>query len=468
MIEKAFKAYDVRATYPTPLNEEGAWKVGHATAQFLKRSREKLAAEQKVKRENTIVVGRDMRPHSPALATALSDGIRSVGLDVVDVGLVDTSFVYFAINYLDAVGGIMTTASHNPVQYNGFKISGPKAKPIGAATGLDDIKRITTTLRVGQTGLKGKYEEQDLWVAYRAHVHQFLDLKRPMKVVVDASNGMAGKMIPKVFGDVPNLEVVPILFEITGSFVHEPNPLVESNLDMLKAKIREIESRQAAAHFGACFDGDADRCMFLDERARLIGSDIITALLAEDFLKRPENKGATIIYDLRSSHAVPDAIKASGGVPRRDRVGHAFIKKTMADTKAVFGGELSGHLYFRDNFYADSAAVAFACVLSIVSAQDKPLGELVRKYYTYSHSGEMNFHVEDKDAKIRELADHYKKAQVDYLDGITIDFGDWWFNVRKSNTEPLLRLNLEAPTADKLDEKFRELKKVLGEPVHGH
>jgi phosphomannomutase len=464
MIEKIFKAYDVRATYPSPLNEEDAWKVGHATAQFLKRSREKLAAEQKVKQENTIVVGRDMRPHSPALATALSDGIRSVGVDVVDVGMVDTSFVYFAINHLDAVGGIMTTASHNPVQYNGFKISGPKAKPIGAATGLDDIKRIASTLRMGQTGLRGKCEERDLWADYRKHVHRFLDLKRPLKVVIDASNGMAGKMVPAVFGNVPNLEIVPLLFEITGSFVHEPNPLVESNLDMLKARIRETPG----AHFGACFDGDADRCMFVDENAKLVGSDIVTALLAEDFLKRPENKGATIIYDLRSSHAVPDTITAAGGVPRRDRVGHAFIKKTMAETKAVFGGELSGHLYFRDNFYADSAAIAFACALSVVSAQDKPLGELVRKYYKYSHSGEINFHVEDKDAKIRELAEHYKKAQIDYLDGVTIDCGNWWFNVRKSNTEPLLRLNLEAPDARTLEEKFTELKKMLGEPAVGH
>jgi phosphomannomutase len=464
MIEKAFKAYDVRATYPNPLNEEGAWKVGHATAQFLKRSREKISGDAKVKRENAMVVGRDMRPHSPALAKALSDGIRSVGMDVIDVGMVDTSFVYFAINHVDAVGGIMTTASHNPVQYNGFKISGPKAKPIGAATGLDDIKRIASTLRVGQTGLHGKHEEVDLWQAYRAHVHQFLKLKRPLKVVIDASNGMAGKMVPAVFGNVPNLEIVPILFEITGSFVHEPNPLVESNLDMLKAKIRETRD----AHFGACFDGDADRCMFVDEKAKLVGSDMITALLAEDFLKRPENKGATIVYDLRSSKSVPDTIKSMGGVPKRDRVGHAFIKKTMAETKAVFGGELSGHLYFRDNFFADSAAVAFACALSVVSAQDKALGELMQKYYKYSHSGEINFHVEDKDAKIRELADHYKKAQIDYLDGVTIDFGDWWFNVRKSNTEPLLRLNLETPSPAMLEEKLKELKKMLGEPVVGH
>jgi phosphomannomutase len=234
MIEKIFKAYDVRATYPSPLNEEMAWKVGHATAQFLKRSRQNIANDARVAREDTMVVGRDMRPSSPDLAKALIDGIRSTGMNVIDVGMIDTSFIYFAINHLDAVGGIQTTASHNPIQYNGFKISGPKAKPIGAATGLDDIKRIATTLRVGATGVSGKYEEQDLWAEYRKCVLSFLDLKRKLRVAIDASNGMAGKMVPAVFGNIPNLEIVPILFEITGSFTHDPNPLVESNLQMLK------------------------------------------------------------------------------------------------------------------------------------------------------------------------------------------------------------------------------------------
>jgi phosphomannomutase len=463
MIEKIFKAYDVRATYPSPLNEEMAWKVGHATGQFLKRSRQSLSAEQKVKMEDTVVVGRDMRPSSPGLAKALADGLRSTAMNVIDVGMVDTSFIYFAINHLDTVGGIMTTASHNPINYNGFKISGPKAKPIGAASGLDDIKRIATTLRVGQTGLKGDYREMDLWGAYRQHVLRFLDLKRPLKVAVDASNGMAGKMVPAVFGGVANLKIVPILFEITGSFVHDPNPLVEKNLRMLKQKMAE-----EPVDLGACFDGDADRAMFLDEKGGLVGSDMITALLAKELLARPENKGSTIVYDLRSSHSVPDTIRQHGGVPRRDRVGHAFIKKTMAETKAVFGGELSGHLYFRDNFYADSAAIAFACVLSIVSKAREPLSELMRPFYKYAQSGEMNFEVEDKDAKIRELAEHYKKSQVDYLDGITVDACEWWFNVRMSNTEPLLRLNLEAPNQETLQARLRELKRMLGEPKEGH
>ena len=464
MIEKIFKAYDVRATYPTPLNEEAAWKVGHATAQFLKRSREKLPENQRVKNENTMVVGRDMRPHSPSLAGALIDGIRSTGMNVIDVGMIDTSFIYFAINHLDAVGGIQTTASHNPANYNGFKISGVKAKPIGSATGLDDIKRIAMGLKQeGATGLHGKLEEMDLWPAYKSTVLKFLDLKRPLKVAIDASNGMAGKMVPAVFGDMPGLTIVPILFEITGSFVHEPNPLVESNLDMLKVKMTEVH-----CDLGACFDGDADRCMFLDDNRKYIGSDMITALLAKDFLGQPANKGATVVYDLRSSHVVPDEITAAGGVPKRDRVGHAFIKKTMADTGAIFGGELSGHIYFKDYYYADSAAVAFARLLSVLSAQDKPLSELMQPFYKYSQSGEINFEVEDKDGKIRELAEAYKKAKIDYLDGITVDLGDWWFNVRKSNTEPMLRLNLEASSPAQLDEKMIELKKFLGEPSHGH
>ena len=463
MIDRIFKAYDVRATYPNPLNEEMAWKVGHATAQFLKRNRQNLVAGQKVKREDMMVVGRDMRPSSPDLSKSLMDGIRSVGMNVVDIGMIDTSMIYFAINHLDAVGGVQTTASHNPIQYNGFKISGPKAKPIGAASGLNDIKRISTTLRVGQTGVLGHVEQMDLWGPYREHVLKFLNMGRKLRVAIDASNGMAGKMIPEVFSDLPDVEIIPILFDITGSFVHEPNPLVDSNLEMLKAAVREHKP-----DLGVCFDGDADRCIFVDENANTIGCDLITALLARDFLREPENAGATIVYDLRSSHVVADEVRAGGGEPRRERVGHAFIKKTMAESKAVFGGELSGHFYFRDNFYADSGAIAFARLLSVLSNQRQPLSTLIAPLHRYTQSGEVNFQVEDKDAKIRELADAYKKGQIDYLDGITIDLGNYWFNVRKSNTEPLLRLNLEAENPQLFQEKLKEVQRMLGEPMHGH
>jgi phosphomannomutase len=262
---------------------------------------------------------------------------------------------------------------------------------------------------------------------------------------------------------VPNLEIIPTLFEITGSFTHDPNPLVDANLAMLRE-----DMKRSKPDLGVCFDGDADRCIFLDETGAAIGCDLVTALLARDFLKQPENKGSTIVYDLRSSRVVPEEVKAAGGVPRRDRVGHAFMKKTLADTKAVFGGELSGHFYFRDNFYADSGAIAFARFLSVLSEHNGPLSSLIKPLHRYAQSGEVNFQVEDKDGKIRELADLYKTGQIDYLDGLTVEFKDWWFNVRKSNTEPMLRLNLEARTPEMLDEKLRELKKYLGEPAHGH
>src|SRR4051794_15300389 len=261
MIEKIFKAYDVRATYPNPLNEEMAWRVGHATGQYLKRSRQGIPPDQRVKNEGTMVVGRAMRPSSRDLAKALTDGIRSTGMNAIDIGTCDTSMVYFAINHEDCVGGVMTTASHNPINYNGFKISGPKARPIGAASGLDDIKRIASLLRVGSTGLQGTIEQMDLWPQYKKHVLQFLNLERKLRVVIDASNGMAGKMVPAIFGNVADLRIIPILFEITGSFTHDPNPLVEANLAMLKQKMEET-----TPDLGVCFDGDADRCMFLDEK----------------------------------------------------------------------------------------------------------------------------------------------------------------------------------------------------------
>jgi phosphomannomutase len=459
-IEKIFKAYDVRATYPEPLDADAAWRVGHAAAQFLKRSRQNAA--EKVERENTIVVGGDMRPHTPELKGALIDGIRSVGTDVIDVGLIDTSFIYFAINHLGCVGGIQCTASHNPINYNGFKISGPKAVPIGSASGLDDIKRIATQTRRGNTGLSGELQEMDLWAEYRQHVLQFLKLERPIKIAVDASNGMAVDMVPKVFGDVPNLEIVGLNMAYTEKFAHEPNPLVEENLQQLKDKIAE-----GGFDLGGCFDGDADRCMFVDEKGHTIGCDILTALLAPDFLEG-EPEGTTIVYDLRSSHIVPDTIAKHGGTPKRDKVGHAFIKKTMKETKAVFGGELSGHFYFRDNFFADSGAIVFAALLTHLSKQDKPLSELTQPYETYAQSGEINYQVEDKEAKIRELAETYRQGKIDYLDGITVELDGWWFNVRKSNTEPLLRLNLEAADQATVDAKVKELQRLLGEPAAGH
>ena len=465
MISKIFKAYDVRATVPDPLDAEAAWKVGRAAATFLQRSRENAA--DKVAREDAVVVGRDMRESSPELATALMDGIRSTGMNVIDVGMIDTSCIYFAINHYDAVGGIQTTASHNPANYNGFKVSGPKAKPIGATTGLKDIERIASQLtHRADTGKNGTHEEVDVWPDYKRHVLQFLDLKKPIKVAVDASNGMAGLMVPKVFDGIENLTIEKVLFDYTAGFTHEPNPLVEENLKWTKDLVKET-----GADVGACFDGDADRCMFVDGDGKTVGCDVLTAIIADDFLKMPANKGSAIVYDLRSSHAVAEEVKKNGGVPVRDRVGHVFMKKTMSEKNAVFGGELSGHFYFRDNFFADSGAIAFARVLSILSNGDKTLAEMVEPVDRYKQTGEVNFRVDDKEGAIRKVADKYKKFDIDYLDGITVDAEpreNWWFNVRQSNTEPLLRLNLEARDQATLDAKFAELKAILGEPAEGH
>ncbi len=371
MISKIFKAYDVRATYPEPLGPDEAWKVGHASAIFLQRSAGNFG--KPIGKMDTMVVGRDMRPHSPELAKALIDGIRSTGMKVIDIGMIDTSCIYFAINHYDCVGGIQTTASHNPVDYNGFKISGPRAKPIGSQTGLKDIERIAGQLaQRAETGTNGGVTEEDVWPAYRNHVLKFLDLKKPVRVIVDASNGMAGVMVPKVFDGVDNLTIDRINFEYDVPFVHEPNPLVEENLVQLKEAVKAGD-----VDAGVCFDGDADRCMFIDENAKTIGCDILTAIVASDFLKQPGNEGSSIVYDLRSSHALAEEIEKAGGKPLRERVGHVFMKKALADTGGVFGGELSGHFYFRDNFNADSGAIAFARVSPSSAKATTKLSDMV-------------------------------------------------------------------------------------------
>ncbi|MCC7147367.1 MAG: phosphomannomutase/phosphoglucomutase [Phycisphaeraceae bacterium] len=463
MIGKIFKAYDVRATYPNPLDEKAAWKVGYATGQFLVRASGQAKA-------GTVLVSRDMRPHSPSLCAALVEGLRAAGPSVIDLGMCDTSFMYFAINQQNAIGGIQTTASHNPVNYNGFKISGREARPIGADTGLKDIQKTVESLpeNIGPGALAatGKYQQMDLWEAYREHILKFLSpLKRPLKVVIDASNGMAGKLVPAVFREIPNLEIIPINFEITGSFVHEPNPLVAENM-----KPTQDGVRQHKADLGACFDGDADRCMLTDDQGQIIGCDHLTALLCNHFLSLSPH--ATVIYDLRSSKVVSEQIQALGGTPRRSRVGHVFMKALLRETQGVFGGELSGHFYFRDNFYADSGAIAFAAVLSVLAASRRPLSELIEPFRKYPQSGEINFHVEDKAAVLKALKDRYAAgAEIDELDGVTIDAfakQGWWFNVRASNTEPLLRLNAEARDQGGLDKLLGEIKPMLGTPVEGH
>jgi phosphomannomutase len=451
-----FKAYDIRGVYPDQLKEEDAWKIGSAAAQFLRsllRGYERgLASTQ------SLCVGRDMRTHSEPLAKALIEGIKSTGANVIDIGVIDTPQMYFAINHLVTCGGVQVTASHNPAKYNGFKISGLEAKPVGADTGLTDIEHIAMAMIHTKGFAYGSVKQQDLTAEYKNHVLKFLEPKiRKFKIAIDASNGMAGKFVPVIFGDLP-LEIIDRNFQLTGKFKHDPNPLVEENLIQVKSAVK-----RSRCDFGVCFDGDADRLIMIDEKGDTIGCDMLAALMVPYFLeKQPKS---AIVYDLRSSRVVAEEIIKYGGTPRRERVGHAFMKKALRDSHGIFGGELSGHFYYRDNFYADSGIITLVHIINILNRSEKPVSELLAPLRRYCSSGELNFEVENKQAKMDELAKRYSDGQIDHLDGITIGYKDWWLNCRPSNTEPLLRLNLEAKTEDMLKEKLAEVTKLLGEPV---
>ncbi|QOI99108.1 MAG: phosphomannomutase/phosphoglucomutase [Phycisphaeraceae bacterium] len=474
MLGRIFKAYDVRGTVPDMLNEAMAWQIGYGVSKFL--LQDAAEAGETAPMMRNIVVGRDMRLSSPGLAKALIQGIRDHGGDVVDVGMVDTSFIYFAVNHLDCAGGVQVTASHNPPNYNGFKVSKRKAKPVGETTGLAEVRKHAAMVdKATLVKAHGRHEERDLWADYAKHVRRFLTLGRPLKVVIDASNGMAGTMIPRVFGKLTpkdaggpaKFEIIEVNFENSkGVFAHEPNPLVASNMKQTQEAVLKHK-----ADVGFCYDGDADRCMAVDEKGHIVGCDHLTALLAKHFLA--QEGGGKVAYDLRSTKAVEEEITKAGGHPVRGRVGHVFMKQALADHGCVFGGELSGHFYFRDNFNADSGAIAMAVLLSILSGQSKKLSELIRPIARYAQSGEVNFQIEDKDGAIaaikKELGPGSREnAAIDELDGVTLDcFASrgWWANIRKSNTEPLLRLNAEAKDKATLDKVVAMLAPRLGHKV---
>jgi phosphomannomutase len=451
-----FKAYDIRGIYPDDLNEADAWKIGCATARFLRsllRGYERGQAASQ-----SLCVGRDMRTHSEAIVQALIEGMNSTGTNVIDIGMIDTPQMYFAINHLGTCGGVQVTASHNPANYNGFKISGLDAKPIGGDTGLKDIEHIAMALLHTKGKATGSVESRELTAEYKKHVLKFLRSNvKKLKIAIDASNGMAGKMVPALFDKLP-VKIIEINFKHDGKFKHEPNPLVEKNLKELKAAVKKNK-----CDFGVCFDGDADRMMMIDEKGNTIGCDLMTALMAPYFLEKEPK--STIVYDLRSSRVVAEEIIKHSGTPRRERVGHAFMKKALRDSHAVFGGELSGHFYYRDNFYADSAMITLVHIINIISEKDVPISELISPLKRYAGSGEINFEVEDKQTKIDELTRRYSDGQIDHLDGVTIGYKEWWFNCRPSNTEPLLRLNVEAKSKELLDEKLSEISNQLGKPV---
>ena len=477
MLGRIFKAYDVRGTYPDLLNENLAWQIGYGASKFL--LADAVAGGESSPMMKNIVVGRDMRASSPGLSKALIKGVTDQGGNVIDVGMCDTSMIYFAVNHLDCAGGIMVTASHNPPNYNGFKVSKRKAKPVGEATGLAEIRKQAAMVdKATMVPAHGRIEPRDLWQAYTKHVRSFLKLgKTKLKVAIDASNGMAGTMIPKVFGKESSLgapsglEIIPLHFENTkGQFVHEPNPLVAANMKWTQEAVLKHK-----ADVGFCYDGDADRCMAVDEKGAIVGCDVLTALLARHFLE--QEPGASIAYDLRSTKAVSEDIIKLGGKPIRGRVGHVFMKQALADHNAIFGGELSGHFYFRDNFNADSGAIAMSVILSILSSGSKSLSELIKPIARYAQSGEINFAIEDKDGALAEIKKLYgpgsaANGTIDELDGVTVDcfnvkgdHGGWWANIRKSNTEPLLRLNLEAKDKKTLDRMLAALSPKLGHRV---
>lgn len=439
-----FKAYDIRGKYPGELNEEMAFRIGYAVARFID--------------GEPIALGRDVRTSAPSIARAVAGGIAAAGKQVVDIGLATTPMLYFAVGHNRYAGGIIVTASHNPPEYIGMKICREEAIPIGEASGLQEIKRIAYAADVSKKIPETVAGPTKVVVDdYRRHVLGFIAERRPMKIVVDTANGVVGPYFLKVFGDLP-CEFTSLYPEPDGRFPnHEPDPLKDKNIRTAAETIRA-----KGADLGVAFDGDGDRCIFIDEKGERITSDLVMALLARQLLSR--KKGRAVVYDVRSSWVVREEVEKAGGVAIRDRVGHAFMKATMRKHNAIIGGELSGHFYFADNYFADSGMLAFAVFYDYLSSDGRKASEIVRELRRYAASGEINFHVEEKDAKIEEIASIYKEGRQDRIDGITVQFDDWWFNVRKSNTEPLLRLNVEAKTASLLAEKQAEVARHLGTP----
>ena len=444
-----FKAYDVRGLYPAEIDERLAFAIGYHFRSIL--DREDLACGERV------VVSHDMRASSVPLAAALCDGLRTAGLGVVHIGLATTPMNYFAVGSLGTAGGIQVTASHNPAVYNGCKLSRRGAIPVSNESGIGELERLVQAQGAPASEPRAPIERRDITAAYAAHVLSFLGERAPrLRVAVDVANGMA--TLYRDLLDQLGLELIPLFFGLDGSFPnHEANPLKAENL----REVRRVVQEQGCA-LGVAFDGDADRAIFIDDTATPVGADLVTALLAGPILAR--NPGAPIVYDVRSSRATSAAIRAAGGVPMRERVGHSFMKATMRRVGSPFGGELAGHFYYRDNFFADSAMITVIEVLNLLRRSGKELSQLLAPLRTYASTGEVNFHVEDKDGMIARLAATFADGSIDYLDGITVEYPRWWFNVRPSNTEPVLRLVLEADDVTTLAAARERLLAILGTP----
>ena len=448
MLSEIFKAYDVRGVYGKNLTDDIAHNIGRAFVSFLKCKE--------------VIVGYDMRVSSPALSRAFMEGVTDGGADAIDIGMVSTDGLYFASGFLNKPG-VMFTASHNPKEYNGIKFCKANAAPINEDTGLQQIRSIIEKEQYKKNNnknfKKGKIAKKNILGGYAKHVLSFVDKGsiKGLKIAVDAGNGMAGKMVPLVYDRLP-IKIIPLYFKLDGAFPNHPaDPSKYENLKELQKAVKKEK-----CDFGMAFDGDADRVFFIDENGSIINSSLISSLIIKNILKKYPNK--KIIYNLVCSKIVPETIEKYGGKAVIERVGHSFIKDTMKKNNAVFGCEHSAHYYFRDNFNADSGLIASVIVSEIVSKENKPLSELLKEFEVYFKIEETNFEVEDKNKKLQQIKNYYQKKKpkkIMEMDGVSIYFDDWWLNVRPSNTEPLLRLNLEAVNEKIMKEKKKEIAKII-------
>ncbi len=437
-----FKAYDIRGTVPEQLTPEIAYQIGNSLAGYLK--------------PKSIAVGRDMRVSSDQLFDGLSEGIIDRGVDVVDLGMVSTDALYFAVGKYGYDGGVMITASHNPGHYNGFKVCRREAVPLSGSEGLNIVVDDVAAEKIEKSPSKGSIARRDISEDFTAHVLSFIDPTaiKPFSIAIDAGNGMAGNIVEPVFKRLP-CRVTPLFFEPDGTFPnHEPNPIQPENLvDLQKAM------RAGNCDLGAAFDGDADRMFLLDENGVSLGGDMVTALVADKILQSSSNE--TILYNLICSRAVSELVAKRGGQSVRTRVGHAIIKPLMKKHNAIFGGEHSGHFYFRENWFADSGLIALVVCLELLSKSEKSLAELVSEFDRFVRSGEINSRVDSIENKIDAVGKAFSDGEIDRLDGLTIQYSNWWFNLRPSNTEPLLRLNVEADNKALLDERVAALLEII-------
>ncbi|MCK9223801.1 MAG: phosphomannomutase/phosphoglucomutase [Candidatus Muirbacterium halophilum] len=436
-----FKAYDIRGTVPEQLNDDMAYKIGKAAGIFFGKS--------------PIIVGRDMRESGIELSENLIRGLNDVGIDVINVGLIETPMINFSTVFLAAAGGIMITASHNPAGYNGFKFCREEAKPVGYDSGIDEIERLAYE-DIELSERKGAVIDKDVYEDYIDYLLSYVKNWKPLKIVVDAGNGMAGKTIPKFFKAVAEkkgvkMDVIPLFFELDGNFPnHDANPLDFDNMIDLQKKIKETN-----AHLGVAFDGDADRSGYVDEKSEIVTNDYVSIVIAMEYLKN--NPKATFLYDIRTTWSFKETVEKMGGIAKKCKVGHSNIKEALRKENAIFAGELAGHYYFKENFNTDSGIIAMIMIINLMCEENKKLSEFVDPLKKYFSSGEINSKITDPDEKMKELAEKYSYGNIEYIDGISVEFTDWWFNVRKSNTEPVLRFICEATTKKLMEEKRDEV-----------